>query len=97
MAGSNRSGDLANPAGSIPKGTISAILVTTFCYLSTVILFGISVDGAVLRDKFGQSLSRNNQMLTAKVVWPHELVMLVGCLLSTLGAGNLTLLDKSCR
>jgi len=88
MAGSNRSGDLANPGRSIPKGTIAAILTTSIVYLSCVILFGLSVQGEVLRDKFGESISDNNALLTAKIVWPHQMVMLIGCLLSTCGAGK---------
>lgn len=40
FAGSNRSGDLADPSNSIPKGTIGAQLTTTFIYLSFPILFG---------------------------------------------------------
>lgn len=89
MAGSNRSGDLANPSSSIPKGTIAAILTTSVVYLTCVVLFGLSVQGEVLRDKFGESISDNNALLTAKVVWPHQMVMLIGCLLSTCGAGTI--------
>ena len=40
MAGSNRSGDLKNAQGSIPKGTIAANLTTTVVYLVTAILCG---------------------------------------------------------
>ena len=38
MAGSNRSGDLANGQKSIPKGTIGAIMTTTTAYLTCVVL-----------------------------------------------------------
>lgn len=52
MAGSNRSGDLADAQKSIPVGTICAILTTSFVYLSCVLLFGGTVDSLLLRDKW---------------------------------------------
>lgn len=51
MAGSNRSGDLADAQKSIPIGTICAILTTSTVYLSTVLLFAGTVDNLLLRDK----------------------------------------------
>lgn len=51
MAGSNRSGDLADAQKSIPIGTIAAILTTSTVYLSTVLLFAGTVDNLLLRDK----------------------------------------------
>jgi amino acid transporter len=51
MAGSNRSGDLADAQKSIPIGTILAILSTSSVYLSAVLLFGATVDNLLLRDK----------------------------------------------
>ena len=51
MAGSNRSGDLADPQKSIPIGTIMAILTTSLVYLSSVLLFAGTVDPMLLRDK----------------------------------------------
>lgn len=51
MAGSNRSGDLADAQKSIPIGTICAILTTSTVYLSSVILFAGTVDNLLLRDK----------------------------------------------
>ena len=51
MAGSNRSGDLADPQASIPVGTICAICTTGFAYLSSVVLFAATVDPLLLRDK----------------------------------------------
>jgi hypothetical protein len=52
MAGSNRSGDLADPQKSIPVGTIAAIAVTSTVYLSSVMLFAGTVDPLLLRDKY---------------------------------------------
>jgi solute carrier family 12 (potassium/chloride transporter), member 4/6 len=51
MAGSNRSGDLADAQKSIPIGTICAILTTSTVYLSCVMLFAGTVDNLLLRDK----------------------------------------------
>jgi potassium/chloride transporter 4/5/6 len=85
MAGSNRSGDLADPQTSIPAGTIAAILTTGLAYLSSVILFAATVDPLLLRDKFGQSIG--GSMIIGNVAWPHPKVIEVGSLLSTLGAG----------
>lgn len=51
MAGSNRSGDLADAQKSIPIGTICAILTTSTVYLSCVFLFAGTVDNLLLRDK----------------------------------------------
>ena len=52
MAGSNRSGDLADPQKSIPIGTILAIMTTSTVYLSSVLLFAGTVDPLLLRDKY---------------------------------------------
>lgn len=52
MAGSNRSGDLADAQKSIPIGTICAILTTSTVYLSSVLLFAGTVDNLLLRDKW---------------------------------------------
>ncbi|CAH1779571.1 unnamed protein product [Owenia fusiformis] len=85
MAGSNRSGDLADASKSIPTGTIAAILTTSFVYLSSVLFFGASIEGALLRDKFGESIGGG--LSIAQLAWPNEWVILIGSFLSTLGAG----------
>ncbi|KAL0279315.1 UNVERIFIED_CONTAM: hypothetical protein PYX00_000904 [Menopon gallinae] len=85
MAGSNRSGDLADAQKSIPIGTICAILTTSTVYLSAVLLFAGTVDNLLLRDKFGQSIG--GKLVVANIAWPNEWVILIGSFLSTLGAG----------
>ncbi|XP_077982777.1 solute carrier family 12 member 4-like isoform X2 [Glandiceps talaboti] len=85
MAGSNRSGDLKDAQKSIPMGTIAAILTTSILYLSSVLFFGATVEGEVLRDKFGESVG--GSLVVARLAWPNEWVILIGSFLSTVGAG----------
>lgn len=85
MAGSNRSGDLADAQKSIPIGTICAILTTSTVYLSSVLLFAGTVDNLLLRDKFGASIG--GKLVVANMAWPNQWVILIGSFLSTLGAG----------
>ncbi|MFH4981399.1 hypothetical protein AB6A40_008108 [Gnathostoma spinigerum] len=85
MAGSNRSGNLKDASRSIPLGTLSAQITTTIVYLSGVIFFGASVSEMFIRDKFGQSAM--NKLVIAQLAVPHPTVILIGCFLSTVGAG----------
>uniref|UniRef100_A0A8C9PVV1 Solute carrier family 12 member 6 n=1 Tax=Spermophilus dauricus TaxID=99837 RepID=A0A8C9PVV1_SPEDA len=85
MAGSNRSGDLKDAQKSIPIGTILAILTTSFVYLSNVILFGACIEGAVLRDKFGDAVKGN--LVVGTLSWPSPWVIVIGSFFSTCGAG----------
>eukprot|EP00045_Choanoeca_perplexa_P015249 m.187508 g.187508 ORF g.187508 m.187508 type:complete len:1029 (-) comp16929_c0_seq1:129-3215(-) len=85
MAGSNRSGDLLDASRSIPVGTLGAIATTTLIYITCIIFLGAVVEGQVLRDKFGTSI--DGGLVIAELAWPHPIVILVGALLSTVGAG----------
>ncbi|KAK3754150.1 hypothetical protein RRG08_024223 [Elysia crispata] len=85
MAGSNRSGDLADAQKSIPMGTICAIATTSIVYLTSVLFFAGCIEGDVMRDKYGQSIG--GSLLIGKLAWPHEWVIVIGSFLSTLGAG----------
>ncbi|VDK61879.1 unnamed protein product [Onchocerca ochengi] len=84
LTGANMSGDLKNPNLSIPAGTIAAQLTTSFIYFSLALVFGATIDGAVLRDKYGQSL--RGGMIVANLAWPTEWLLLTGSFLSTFGA-----------
>ncbi|XP_013394889.1 solute carrier family 12 member 6 isoform X4 [Lingula anatina] len=85
MAGSNRSGDLEDAQKSIPRGTIAAVLTTSFVYLSSVLFYGGATDGGLLRDKFGESIG--GDLVVANLAWPHPWVIIIGSFLSTVGAG----------
>jgi len=78
MAGSNRSGDLRDAQGSIPKGTVGAQLTTTTIYTVTAIFYACVASRYALKNDF---------LLSATVAWPHPIVVRVGIVLSTLGAG----------
>lgn len=82
MAGSNRSGNLKNPARSIPIGTLAAQLTTTAIYVVFIMLLGTVVTGPLLRTK-----TPDSGLLVASVAWPHALVVTLGCLFASLGAG----------
>lgn len=84
LAGSNRSGDLADAQKSIPRGTIAAQLTTSFVYLSCIVLFGSTFNNLFIRDKFGESMG--GQLAVTQIAFPHPYVILIGGLLSTLGA-----------
>lgn len=84
MAGSNRSGDLKDASASIPKGTIAAIATTSMVYFLSVIFLGSTVEGAVLRDKFGNSIG--GKLVLAQLAWPVSYIVVVGALLSCVGA-----------
>jgi len=50
LAGANISGDLTDPQKSIPKGTLLAILLTTFSYLGMAVMAG----SVMARDATGE-------------------------------------------
>ncbi|XP_043946178.1 solute carrier family 12 member 5 [Protopterus annectens] len=85
MAGSNRSGDLRDAQKSIPVGTILAILSTSFVYISSIFLFGASIEGVVLRDKFGEAI--NGKLVVGVLSWPSAWVIVIGSFFSSTGAG----------
>ena len=87
LAGSNLSGDLKDPQASIPPGTLAAVLVTTIVFTVQVIL----VSGSARRDALIEfpleDFPKVPRFVVKDIAWPHELVVVVGVLLSTLGAG----------
>ncbi|TMS35862.1 hypothetical protein L596_003163 [Steinernema carpocapsae] len=84
MTGTNMSGDLKDPQKSIPCGTIAATLTTSVIYYALAILFGASITGPVLRDKYGKSI--DSTLVVASLAWPSPWVVVIGSFLSTFGA-----------
>ncbi|KAJ1445563.1 amino acid permease-domain-containing protein [Pelagophyceae sp. CCMP2097] len=79
LAGSNLSGDLADPQKSIPPGTIWAVLCTILVFtIQVVFVAGGSCQRWALRDDY---------FIVANIAWPVREIICVGVLLSTLGAG----------
>ncbi|XP_076832161.1 solute carrier family 12 member 7-like [Brachyhypopomus gauderio] len=85
MAGSNRSGDLKDAQRSIPTGTILAIATTSFTYMFFVMFFGASIEGVLLRDKFGDSVGRIPVL--GVLAWPSPWIIVIGSFFSCCGAG----------
>jgi amino acid transporter len=76
MAGANMSGDLKEPAKSIPRGTIAAVVVTFFVYASQAFLLG----GSVTRDQ----LVGNNLVVRDVAAFP--VLITVGVFAATLSS-----------
>lgn len=53
-------------------------------YLSSVILFGASFNNLFVRDKFGECA--NGQLAVTLIAWPFPFLIVIGALLSTMGA-----------
>ncbi|KAI6229424.1 Amino acid permease-associated region domain containing protein [Aphelenchoides besseyi] len=85
MAGSNRSGNLRDVSKAIPYGTIAAQLTTSVVYAFGTLFFGMTVSEMFIRDKYGQAAS--GKMVVAEIAFPHPTAILIGCLMSTIGAG----------
>ena len=77
MAGTNRSGKLAKPSQSIPKGTISAIAVTSLIYFVQVWLVGNVVSRKALME---------NKLVLACLAWPSHFVIKYGIITASIGA-----------
>ncbi|XP_075597458.1 solute carrier family 12 member 4-like [Balearica regulorum gibbericeps] len=91
--GCSRCGELRDAARSVPAGSLGAAAVTALGYLSAAVLLGASVEGRLLRDKFGVSL--RGTPVAGAASWPWPWVPLVGALLSAGGAGLQALLGGS--
>ena len=76
MAGANMSGDLKNPRKSIPNGTLSAVVITTFVYLGLVIV-------AALLAKPKELVSDYNIFIEKAYFAPIVLAGLLGATLSS--------------
>jgi len=77
MAGCDRAGFLSTPSRSIPRGTLSAIGITTVLYFSFFLLFGAVADREALKSELGMS---------ALLSWPTMDGITVGIIIATFGA-----------
>jgi amino acid transporter len=66
MAGANMSGDLRDPAKSLPLGTFAAIGVTALVYLSLILLLAGGVDRA--------DLIANSLIMNDVAIWPALII-----------------------
>ena len=67
MAGANMSGDLADPARSIPRGTLAAIAVTGMVYAVVTIALGGAAERVELQEE--------SLLMSRVAVWPTLIVL----------------------
>ncbi|GAA4944434.1 amino acid permease [Algibacter agarivorans] len=76
MAGANMSGDLTSPRKSIPKGTISAVILTTFIYISLIFVASLLATPAEMASNY-------NLFIDKALYSPIVLAGLLGATLSS--------------
>lgn len=76
MAGANMSGDLTSPRKSIPKGTISAVILTTLIYISLIFVASLLATPAELTSNY-------NLFIDKALYGPIVLAGLLGATLSS--------------
>ena len=81
MAGIGMSGELSNPKKQIPKGVVSALVITTVIYLGMVVYLGISASS--------QDLINNNLKIVELAL--SSPLVLIGILASTFSSALATL------
>ncbi|XP_054374197.1 solute carrier family 12 member 4-like [Molothrus ater] len=91
--GCSRCSELGDVARSVPAGSLGAATATALGYLSAALLLGASVEGQLLRDKFGATLG--GVPVLAAVAWPWPWLPVLGAGLSAAGAGLQALLGGS--
>lgn len=84
MVGSTLSASLAHPSHSIPRGTLSAVLVTSFLYVFFIFGFGSGISRSILKE---------NKLVAATVSWPDPMLVKFGIILSSMGAGLQSLIS----
>jgi len=87
LAGSNLSGDLADPQGSIPVGTLLAVFTTTIIFTLQVVLVAGAAGRRGRCDGHDGLRHDDGAAFVVAAGWPLPQIVQVGVLVSTLGAG----------
>ena len=82
-AGTSLSGDLKNPGKSIPRGTISSIIITALVYMATVYWFASHVDpDQLINDNLVMQQIASIPVLILAGVWAATLSSALGSILA---------------